>query len=109
MDTTREPGIYAIAYERQTQSPRWRPNLLEWDGARWLDLDGSVWTVSRAPDWIGPRIDLTKWQPLVEQAMLEFAAAEVQRAALGEETVAALRARLAADPSRHNPRRPAEP
>lgn len=81
------------------------PSIMGNPGPYWHVADPDEDTVHR----LYPRLVLTKWQPLVEQAMLEFAAAEVHRAALGEETVVALRARLAADPSRHNPRRPAEP
>ena len=52
------PGLYAIGWKRRTQTPMWRPELLEWDGSRWNYPDGQPCTIARGPDWIGPKIDL---------------------------------------------------
>lgn len=54
----REPGLYVIAWKRRTQTPMWRPELLEWSGSTWRYLDGLECTISRGPDWIGPKINL---------------------------------------------------
>ena len=54
----REVGWYPVAWERKTHLQVWRPECLEWDGAMWRYLDGEPCTISRAPDWIGPRLDL---------------------------------------------------